>query len=307
MPAIVLLAATVVALAGSAAVRQPQPEPRDVSCEFRVFNGEADVTAETRLRVYPAGQRAQPRDVEPGRTLVFPSGFYDVQAVRQRDGVVVNIRWAERILVQRYPDEGAHHLEVINFDSRYGAVQVVLPEGTDSARSRASACVAGSPTPAGHVSRGDGYLLIVLPAGRYDVSLTAPRGQGADAPAITRTVANVLVRADAVRTVPVRGFEARRPLLAPRQATVRRPVNRFTRNRISAMTSSAWISPPATSRAKPSTHNTNNTTMSVQSIATPSPGLTVTERERQVACHAPLSSSMHKFGNVFVPSGLSAE
>ena len=80
------------------------------------------------MTVHRAGERGQPvaqvARGETGRTMRLPAGIYDCQAVQEREGRALNIRWAERLVVMTYPDEGGHHLEVINFTTGYGALQV---------------------------------------------------------------------------------------------------------------------------------------------------------------------------------------
>jgi len=142
-----------------------------LTLELRVFNGGEEVTIQTRVAIHPAGDRGRPLVLlEAGhRTLTagVPPGIYDVQAIRVKDGRVTAIRWAERLVVMAYPDESGHHLEVVNFQAGYGALEVrrrdrafpdiqVYAPG-DHTRSVASAL----PGPAS--------LLFVLPAGPYDV------------------------------------------------------------------------------------------------------------------------------------------
>jgi hypothetical protein len=85
------------------------------------------------VAVFRAGEREAPLarlELRDGRkTLDVPEGFYDVQAVRERDGRVVTIRWAERLVVMRYPDERGHHLQVINLRPGFGALQIRAREG----------------------------------------------------------------------------------------------------------------------------------------------------------------------------------
>ena len=49
--------------------------------------------------------------------------------MHERDGRVLNIRWANRLVVMAYPDESGHHLEVINFRNGFGALQIRAPGG----------------------------------------------------------------------------------------------------------------------------------------------------------------------------------
>jgi hypothetical protein len=158
-------------LAGS-----PAPGPTTILLEIRVFDGTEDVTATTRVAVFRAGEREAPLarlELRDGRkTLEVPEGFYDVQAVRGRDGRVVTIRWAERLVVMRYPDERGHHLQVINLRPGFGALQIRAREGEAPPDVRLF--------PEGRRGSGDdkegqrpvvtaGYALFVVPAGRYDL------------------------------------------------------------------------------------------------------------------------------------------
>jgi len=95
------------ALVAAAPLQAAAPQgPTSVQTEFRVFNGDEEVTAATRLRVLPAGRRNAPAvDVERGEAPLAP-GVYDLQAIRTSDSGVRSIKWAERLSVLHYPDEG---------------------------------------------------------------------------------------------------------------------------------------------------------------------------------------------------------
>ena len=147
-----------------------------IRTEFRVFDGAREVTTQTRLRVRPSGSSEDGRVVDGGELrLELPPGIYDVQAVRQESGQVVGIRWAERLVVMPYPDEGGRHLEVINFTNSYGALQLRWPDGQAPDPAGVAVTVSKSgearPVPA-RVITGLGYLLLVLPADTYDVRIT---------------------------------------------------------------------------------------------------------------------------------------
>jgi hypothetical protein len=156
----------VLALAVESAVEQP------LMLEFRVFLGSEDVTRETRIAVHRAGERGQPVVLvaagQPQAAVGVSPGIYDAQAVRERDGRVLNIRWAERLVVMPYPDEAGHHLEVINFANGYGALQIrgASPAGLDDEYALFEASDRRETKPA---STGHGYVLFVVPAGRYDI------------------------------------------------------------------------------------------------------------------------------------------
>lgn len=155
-----------------AAVIAQAPASR-LTLEIRVFAGTEEVTPQTRVTVHRAAERGQPvaraESGEPSSLIRVPAGLYDAQAVRLREGRVVNIRWAERLVVMPYPDEHGHHLEVINFSPGYGALQV---RGADP---DAAPDVALFPTgrrdhPARAVP-GPGYALFVVRAGTYDLQV----------------------------------------------------------------------------------------------------------------------------------------
>ena len=161
------------------AARQSQPRPGVIRTEFRVFHGATEVTSDLRLRIRPSGSTETGRVLDsPPFTIDLPAGIYDVQAVRRRAGEVVNVRWAERLHVMPYPDEGGRHLEVINFADGYGALQLRWPEGQappNPAGVAVSVTRRGEtrPTPA-RVVHGLGYGLLVLQAGTYDVHVARP-------------------------------------------------------------------------------------------------------------------------------------
>jgi hypothetical protein len=143
-----------------------------LTLEVRVFAGVQDVTNETRVSVHRAGERREPLAQETPREgrleTVVTAGIYDVQAIRESEGRVVAIRWAERLVVMAYPDEGGRHLEVVNLDAGFGALQVrgknpgPIPD--------VAIFPAGQRTKEATVRHtGDGYALFVVPAGRYDL------------------------------------------------------------------------------------------------------------------------------------------
>jgi hypothetical protein len=148
-----------------------------LTLEIRVFLGGHEVTAETRVTVHRAGERsaaaAQAQGREGTHVFTVPAGIYDAQIVREKDGRVLNIRWAERLIVMPYPDEGGRHLEVVNFTNGYGAMQVRSarpgkPAGVAlfavGERTRPAAVPAAERTD-------DDYALFVVPAGTYDLQV----------------------------------------------------------------------------------------------------------------------------------------
>ncbi len=168
----------------------PGPDTSPIDLLIRVFDGAEEVTSQTHVTVYRAGSRNAPvttgRPTSEAVVFTVPTGFYDAQAVQERDGRVVNLRWAERLTVQRYPGEGGRHLETINFVSSYGALQISRPDdaavrpGTWEAfafHPSDHAAVLGSASPGPPslappgASPGHAYALIVLEAGTYDVAI----------------------------------------------------------------------------------------------------------------------------------------
>lgn len=158
-----------------AAVLPAQDRPAgSLTLELRVFNGSDEVTRHTRITVHQAGERARPvAQIAPSSNpvrLTVPAGIYDVQAIQEQDGQVVNIRWANRLIVMPYPDEGGHHLEIVNFRNNFGALQVRTSDGS---RPQVALFAPGRrDKPTATPIEGDGYALFVVPAGTYDVQAT---------------------------------------------------------------------------------------------------------------------------------------
>ena len=160
----------------------PPQAPRPISPDdaialaIRIFDGSAEVTPETQVKVYPTGTRDEPLAVDSlvdhGHLIRVTPGMYDVQAVQQREGEVVNIRWAEHLVVMRYPDESGEHLEVINFQPGFGALQVLpAPESPPSQNGWQVTAFPVSARTSEVINpvASDHYYLFVLPAGRYDL------------------------------------------------------------------------------------------------------------------------------------------
>lgn len=141
-----------------------------ITLMVRVFNGADDVTAESRVNIFKAGDRQQAIAESRAKRVVETSvdqGMYDAQVIQERDGRVLNIRWAERLIVMPYPDEAGRHLEVINFQNGFGALEV---RGHAPAAPDVEIFVAGShEQEAGKRMSGTGYALFVVRAGRYDL------------------------------------------------------------------------------------------------------------------------------------------
>ena len=136
--------------------------------ELRVFNGYEEVTNQTRVFLHRAGDRGTPvaeaGGGPPRIELKVDEGIYDVQAVRERDGQVVNIQWANRLVVMAYPDEAGQHLEVINFKTGFGALQI---RGKDAEIAIFEPGKRDKPVTAPII--GAVYALFVVKAGPYDV------------------------------------------------------------------------------------------------------------------------------------------
>lgn len=175
-----------------------------VRLQLRVFDGVDDVTRETTLRVCPAGRREDPITLALGPDQAFEAdvvvGLYDVQAIRERAGEVTGVRWVERLLVQKYPDEFGRHLQVVNLRSGFGALQIRPAEST--AAPGWSAVASASGAPAAEITRARALgpdLLLVVPSGTYDVKVTLP-----NAPPAWLTAIEIPDSRTRLRTWPVR-------------------------------------------------------------------------------------------------------
>jgi hypothetical protein len=151
-----------------------------VRLQLRVFDGVDDVSRDTRVRLYPAGQRGEPIKVGLGGDQAWEAdvavGLYDVQALRERPGAVPAIRWVEHLLVQKYPDEFGRHLQVVNLRDGFGALQIRPEDGT-SGPAGWSAVATTPGMPDAEIARAKALgsdLLLVAPAGTYDVKVLVP-------------------------------------------------------------------------------------------------------------------------------------
>jgi hypothetical protein len=152
-----------------------QPPAAPLTLELRAFNGAEDVTAQVRVTIHRAGERGEPfKSPKPadGRVEVeVPAAIYDIQVIHERDGRVLSIRWANRLVVMPYPDEHGHHLEVINFKNGFGALEVRSPSG---ARPDVSLYQPGRrDKPTAPAMPGKNSVLFIVPAGRYDLLMRA--------------------------------------------------------------------------------------------------------------------------------------
>jgi hypothetical protein len=144
---------------------------KPLTLELRVFNGTEEVTAQTRATVHRAGERGKPvvhASSSDGRIeLQLPADIYDVQTMHERDGRVLNIRWANRVVLMPYPDEPGHHLEVINFKNGFGALQIRNASGRSP---DVALYEPGKPDrPAAAPLTSASYVLFVVRAGSYDL------------------------------------------------------------------------------------------------------------------------------------------
>ena len=162
--------ALALALAAAGTVSAPFASP--LLLQVRIFNGSEEVTGETRITLHRAGDRGEPvaqAHSRDGRLEVpVPAGIYDLQAIRERDGRVLSIRWAQRLVVMPYPDEEGRHLEVINFTNGYGALQV-RQRGATTAPDADIYAPTDHEKPLVTRAHGRDYVLFVVPAGQYDV------------------------------------------------------------------------------------------------------------------------------------------
>jgi len=188
----------VLALAASFEARQPQTSQLPVATEFRVFAGREEITDTSLLRITPSGVREGMIAVGPARrlTVSLSPGIYDVQAFRTRQDAIVAIKWAERLVIMNYPDEGGRHLEVINFEPGFGALQV-RSQKNPIANYVVDVFPAGDRTDAAKSLAGEDSLLFILQARRYDIRV---RPAGArDDPNDTRWMLDVEVPSDRTR------------------------------------------------------------------------------------------------------------
>ncbi len=172
-PGIVALLVVAFAVAGEKSGQESasQETTAHVTAEFRVFAGTEEITATTRVRIMPTGARDKASTVDQGKRLfaTVTPGIYDVQALRMRDEGVIAIRWAERLVVMHYPDEGGRHLEVINFQVGYGALQLRTAKRPITTYEVAVFPAGNRTIAAGEPIQGEDYRLFVLKAGRYDI------------------------------------------------------------------------------------------------------------------------------------------
>jgi hypothetical protein len=148
-----------------------------LTLELRIFDGTEEVTSQTRLKLHRTGERSNSlAQTNPGLhrvELKVGEGIYDVQAIRERAEEVISIRWANRLVVMPYPDEGGHHLEVVNFKSGFGALQIRSRDGSRPDVALYSAGSRNKEIASPFV--GPTYMLFVVPAGKYDLFVKGDR------------------------------------------------------------------------------------------------------------------------------------
>lgn len=158
-----------------------QSSPASLALDVRVFRGATEVTRETAVTVYAAGSRANgtpaPLVASGERQLPLAAGQYDLQLVQHRDGTVGSIAWTTLRLLVAYPNEKGRHLEVLNFDKTWGALQL-REEATDASGPPAwsARLLRKDGSEAARGVTGNGYQVLVAPAGTYDVAIEGPRG-----------------------------------------------------------------------------------------------------------------------------------
>ena len=163
-------AALLLAVAFTATARMLSVAP--LTLELRIFNGREEVTRHTRVKIHKAGERGQPvanvNGTQGAIQVSLPEGIYDVQAIEEREGQVVNIQWANRLVVMPYPDEQGRHLEVLNFKAGFGALQIRASSGP--VPEVAIHTAASTPVKAAALKGAD-YMLFVVESGTYDVEV----------------------------------------------------------------------------------------------------------------------------------------
>ena len=142
----------------------------------RVFDERDEITAHCQIAVYTADTRDAPLvpDLRPGtgHHVEVEPGLYDLQITCREPGDTVVIEWAGHLSVLWYPDEGGHHVEIVNLQPVFGALLVQPPVAwLETDRDwRVSAFLHGGVGRAGFEPvDGTDRQLFILPAGRYDL------------------------------------------------------------------------------------------------------------------------------------------
>jgi hypothetical protein len=157
-----------------------QPAP-DLALDVRVFRGSTEVTAGTNVTVFKAGNRTSGKpipEVAGGRRRIpLPAGQYDLQLVQQQDGKVIGIAWTSLRLLVDYPGEYQRHLEVLNFEKGWGALQIRQAGQPESSKvDWSTRLLRADGSEAARGVTGDGYQVLVAPTGTYLVEVTRPDG-----------------------------------------------------------------------------------------------------------------------------------
>ena len=202
MTARLVLAAALTLGAASAAAQEDAGPPAPVRAVFRVFEGTNEITGETRLGVRVSGSDTDTAVLaSPPLAVELVPGIYDAQAIHHRDGRVLGVRWAERLVIVTYPDEQGEHLQVINLKPGFGALQLMIPVHVRPDPAAVTVRATGAAATNTRVVGGKGYLLVVAPAGSYDLTVALPSG--------TETLTAVEIPADRTRMRPVGGDQKR--------------------------------------------------------------------------------------------------
>ena len=156
-----------------------QATPPALPLDIRVFRGATDVTRETVIAIFPAGAKTNgqrvPLSPSGERRVTLRTGQYDVQLVQENNGAVNGIAWSTLRLIADYPNEGHPQLEVLNFDKTYGALQV-RPQGAPGTGTGtwSARLVRRDGSEVARGVAGQGYQVLVAPAGTYDVVIDRP-------------------------------------------------------------------------------------------------------------------------------------
>ncbi len=186
IPLLVWLSLAGLPMGSPAADTRPLPAQADqaLRLDIRVFDGTDEVTADTIVSLYEAGARANARRLPLAqngeRQLPLPPGQYDLQLLHQDDGRVLRVRWTSLRLLVAYPGEHGQHLEALNMQRGFGALQVRRASASaerGGVHWVATLRPAGGGEPVGAPIRGDGYVLFVAKPGRYDVEIRTRAGE----------------------------------------------------------------------------------------------------------------------------------
>jgi hypothetical protein len=185
---------TVLLLVWFAASSLSIAQPADLSLDVRVFKGVQEVTRETAVSIFDTGSRQNSRRIPLGtsgeRQIMLSPGQYDLQLVQHDEGRVLGVRWTSLRLLVAYPNEHGRHLEVLNLQPGYGALQIRQAGALETGHVNWDATLrpAGGGEAVSPVQQGDGYLLFVGRPGTYDVEVRTASG--------TRWIRNAEIHAE---------------------------------------------------------------------------------------------------------------